>query len=191
MQRIPFGLLLLWPAFGSVLAVALVRLRCAAGDERRQLVDVGRRIGAGRRRGVLLARIVGLRVARWIRLRLARSIDLRIARRKGLPLARHIGLRVVSPVARLASHRRRAVVLAVVECLVAPPIAFRPVERLILAILLLRGGNQAKVMLGVLVIIFRRDRIAGGLRIAGELDVFFRDMRCGTADFHIGTVRLV
>ena len=65
------------------------------------------------------------------------------------------------------------------------------VVRVLLAELLLRRGDQAEIMLGVLIIIFRRDRIAGALRVARELDVFFRDMRGGAADLHVGPVRLV
>src|SRR6266536_797146 len=38
---------------------------------------------------------------------------------------------------------------------------------------------------------FRRDRIAGRLGVAGKLDVFFGDVGSGSADFHVGTVRLV
>jgi len=37
----------------------------------------------------------------------------------------------------------------------------------------------------------RRHRIARTLRIARELDVFFRDMRGGAADLHVGSVRLI
>ena len=54
--------------------------------------------------------------------------------------------------------------------------------------MLLRGGDQAEVMLGVLIIIFGCNRIAGTLRVARELNVLFRDMRCGAADLHVGTV---
>src|SRR3989304_1586896 len=46
-------------------------------------------------------------------------------------------------------------------------------------------------MFGVLVVIFGGHRIAGALRVARELDVFFRDMRGGAANLNVGAVRLV
>ena len=48
--------------------------------------------------------------------------------------------------------------------------------RVALAELLLRRRDQAEIMLGVLIIVFRRHRIAGGLRVARELDVFLGDV---------------
>src|SRR5262249_53333655 len=62
------------------------------------------------------------------------------------------------------------------------------VVRVLLSKLFLRGGDQAEVVLGVLIIILGGHRVARPLRIARELDVFFRDMRSGTADFDVGTV---
>ena len=61
----------------------------------------------------------------------------------------------------------------------------------LLAELFLRSGDQAEIMLGVLVVIFGRHRIARALRVARELDVFLRDVRGGAADLHVGPVRLV
>ena len=52
----------------------------------------------------------------------------------------------------------------------------RIVVRVLLAELLLRSGDQAKIMLGVLEVVFGRDRIAGALRVARELEVFLRDV---------------
>ena len=46
-------------------------------------------------------------------------------------------------------------------------------------------------MLGVLVVVFRRDRIAGGRRVARKLDIFLGDMVGGAADFHVGPVRFI
>ena len=45
-------------------------------------------------------------------------------------------------------------------------------------------------MLGVLVVVLGRDRIAGGLRVAGELNVFLGDVGGISADFHIRAVRI-
>jgi hypothetical protein len=67
-------------------------------------------------------------------------------------------------------------------------------ERLLLLALtelILRRGDHAEIVLGVLVIILGRHRVAGSLRIARELDVFLRNMRGRPADFHVRPVRLV
>jgi hypothetical protein len=46
-------------------------------------------------------------------------------------------------------------------------------------------------MLGVLVVILRRHRIAGRLRIARQLNVFLGNMRRCAADFDVGSVRFI
>ena len=61
--------------------------------------------------------------------------------------------------------------------------------RLVLPELLLGGGDQAEIMLGVLVVVLGRDRIAGRARVARQLDVFFRDVGGGAADLDVGSVR--
>src|SRR6201999_1337618 len=60
-----------------------------------------------------------------------------------------------------------------------------------LAELFLGGGNQPEIMLGVLIIVLGRDRVAGALPIARELQILFRDMRRRAADFHVRSVGLV
>ena len=57
--------------------------------------------------------------------------------------------------------------------------------------LLLRRGDEAEIVLGMLIIIFRRDRIARALRIARKLDIFFRDLRSGAANLHVRPIRLI
>ena len=57
--------------------------------------------------------------------------------------------------------------------------------------LLLGRSDQTKVMLRVLIIILRRDGIAGALRIAGELQIFFGDMRSRAANFYVGPIGLI
>ena len=76
------------------------------------------------------------------------------------------------------------VVLAVI--LVGPLIGL-----VLLRELLLRRRDDAKIMFGVLKIIFRRDRIAGRRRVTCELDVFFGDMGRIAADFHIRAVGFI
>ncbi len=90
-------------------------------------------------------------------------------------IARQIRLRVARTVARLLAAHLRRVIVAVVKAIVTAHVgtrtaAFRPVALvvgIVLAELFLRGGDQAIVMLGVLLIVFGRDRVAGGVRIAG------------------------
>jgi hypothetical protein len=62
--------------------------------------------------------------------------------------------------------------------------------RLVLAELLLSRRDQAEVMLGVLVVVLGGNGIAGGPRIASELNVFFGHMRGGTANLDIRSVGL-
>ena len=95
---------------------------------------------------------------------------------------------------RLTLRRLAHVVVAIVEGVVAIAFArcrWRLVVRILLAELLLRGGDQAEVVLGVLEVVLGGDRIAGGLRVAGELQILFGDVMGGTADFHLRSVRLV
>jgi hypothetical protein len=62
--------------------------------------------------------------------------------------------------------------------------------RLVLAELFLGGRDQPEIMLGVLIVIFRRHGVAGTSRIARQLDVFFRDVGGGAANLDIGSVGL-
>ena len=57
--------------------------------------------------------------------------------------------------------------------------------------LLLRRGNHAQIVLGMLEMVFRRDRIAGALGVAGELQIFLGDVVSGSADLHLGAVQFV
>ena len=107
---------------------------------------------------LILLRLVLLRLV----LLLARIEWLRLARREGF------------------SGHGRLVAVAVIVIVIGSIAAH--VARLLLEIrlrltkLFLGGGDQAEVMLGVLIIIFRCDRVAGTLRVARELKIFFRDM---------------
>ena len=65
------------------------------------------------------------------------------------------------------------------------------VLRLVLPELLLRGRDQAEIMLGVLIVVLGGDRIAGRARIARELDIFFGDVGGGAADLDVGSVGFV
>jgi hypothetical protein len=101
---------------------------------------------------------------RWLRLGLrlrlmmiARIERLRFARRKRL--AAHVRLLVLSIVERVIHH-------------VSAHFALLLKVRLILTELLLRGSNQAEIVFGMLVVIFRSDWIARALRVSRQLQVF-------------------
>ena len=158
-----------------------------------------------------MATLVGLlvRLLVWLLLVLRTVLYLLIARREGLRVTRDVGLllRLLNRlrhlrlwrVARLVlPHERLAVVLAVVEVVVSRALrraALLALLRLLIVVvgvllaeLLLRSGDQAEIMFGMLVVIFGGDRITRTLRVARKLDVFFRDMRRGATDFYVGAV---
>ena len=148
-------------------------LRLTAGNERRQpfyIVFV-----AGR---MLLARLKLLRlvILLLIVMLLSRIIRLRLPRCE-----------------RLAAEVRLFVV-AVVETVVgAPHLAglLLLVIGLALAELFLSGGDQTEIMLGMLIIIFRRNRIARALRVAGELKIFLGDVGRRSSNFDVLPVGFV
>src|SRR5579862_1864825 len=95
---------------------------------------------------------------------------------------------------RLTAHLRLllAVVIAVVDGTAAHVAArLLLVIGLALAKLFLRGGDQPEIMFGVLIVILGGNRIAGALCIAGELEIFFGDVRCRSPDFYVLPVGLV
>ena len=87
-----------------------------------------------------------------------------------------------------------AVVIIIVRAVAAGPGLTRLlllVVGLALAELLLRRGDQPKIMLGVLIIILGGDRVTGTLRVAGKLQIFLADVGCRAANFHVRSIRLV
>lgn len=167
----------------SVAALPLLRrllMRLSAGDEGRQPFDV---LLALLRVVLLLALLrevlrAGLRVLR-LHLRvllLARIERLLLARRKRFAADR--GLLVV------------AIVVAVVGK-IAARVALLLVIGLALAELFLGGSDQAEVVLRVLIVVFRGDRVAGTLRVARKLKIFFGDVGRRSPDLHVRSVGLV
>ena len=124
------------------------------------------------RRVVLL--IVLLLIVLLIGMLLARIIWLRLA--WGERLAADVRLLAVTVVVALvgAAHLTGLLLLVI---------------RLTLPELLLRRGDEAEIVLGMLIIIFRRDRIAGALRVTSELKVLFRDVGRGSANLYVRPVR--
>jgi hypothetical protein len=167
----------------TVLPGSLLRLAAAAGDECWQASDF---------LSALMAALVGLRLMRWT------VMHLLIARRERLGIARQVWLllRFTRTVARLVlAHERLGVVIIAVKSLVGVLLAggalllrLLIVIRVLLTELLLRGSNQAKIVLGMLIVVLGRDRIARALCVACELDIFFRDVRSGAANFDVGTI---
>lgn len=176
----------------TVLVLAGILLRLAtAGDECRQAAD-------------LLSAFLAALIWIWLllillRLMLRAVMHLLIARRKRLGIARQIRLllRLTRSVARLVlAHEGLGVVIIAVKSLVGILLAggallllrLLVVIWILLSELFLRGGNQAKIVLGMLVVVLGRNRIARTLRVSRELDIFFRYMRSGAANFDVGTV---
>jgi hypothetical protein len=135
----------------------------------------------------------------WLRLMLRAIVYLLVARRKWLCIAGQIRLllRFTRTVAWFVlAHERLGVVVVAIKALVGSLLlaARRAllwlliVVRVLLAELLLRCGDKAEIMFGMLVVILGGHRIAGSLRVTRKLDIFFRDMRSGAADFDVGTV---
>jgi hypothetical protein len=160
-------------AVGAMRAVAALRLlglllRLAAGDERRQALNV-----------FVFARLMlrpRLVVTLRLRLMLLPRIErLRFARRERLAADGGLVVAVVIPfVGNIA---------ALVAALLVIGLA--------LAELFLGGGDQAEIMLGVLIVIFGRYGVAGTLCIARKLEIFFRDVGRRAADLHVRSVGLV
>ena len=177
----------------TVLVLAGILLRLATtGDECRQTADL---------LSTFLATLIRLLLI-LLRLMLRAVMHLLIARRERLGIARQIRLllrllRFTRSVARLVlAHEGLGVVIIAVKSLVGVLLAggallllrLLVVVWILLTELFLRGGNQAKIVLGMLVVVLGRNRIARTLRVARELDIFFRYMRSGAANFDVGTV---
>jgi len=181
--------------------VWILRLRlAAAGNERRQTADIATLwIGRLRDRRLMLRLMLRLVLRAGALLVLGRILRLLVlARLERLGVARQIGLRLFAWRVRLVLAGLRLVdrVIALVEIVIgalwrAALLLLLIVVWVLLAELLLRRRDQTKIMFGVLIVVLGSDRIARTLRVAGELNVFFRDVRRRSADLHIGAVRLV
>src|SRR5262249_48289230 len=148
-----------------------------AGDEGRQAVDVA------------IGRRVALRLAWLVRLAL-------LVLRERLRVARGIGVRLAGGVRRGGgtAPRRLATVGGLGGGTLRHPRRFilRTGEvGIVLPELLLRRGDHAVIVLGVLIVILRRDRITRGLRVARELNIFFCNVRWVSANFHVRAVRFI
>lgn len=152
-------------------------LRLSAGDERWQAVDVALvfRIRLLRPRLKLLLMLLRLMVLLIVML-LARIVRLRLAR--GERLAADMGLLTIAVVVTVIGRAHLAGRLLLVIGLTLPE-------------LLLRRSDEAEIVLGVLIIIFRCNRVPGALRVTGKLKVLFGDMGRRTANFYVRPIGLV
>src|SRR5260370_18426325 len=120
-----------------------------------------------------------------------------VARLVGLALALVVALIVVARHERLRLHRDEAGLLPEIRKALALVVAVLRRHfilgarlRLVLTELFLGGGDQAEIMLGMLIVILGGYRIAGAARVPRQLHVLFRDVGCGTADLAVGSVGL-
>jgi hypothetical protein len=195
MQRKAVGLTVMAVLIvGALLIVETRRLRrlgllagglLAARDERWQPVDMWLPVAL---LPILLAATVVaaalLLMRAWhvglvlrIRLHLGRQERLRLAgAERGVPGIAH----------RLLAE---LIVTFIVEGFFAGVVVRAGKMRIVLPELFLRRSDQAEIVLGVLIVVFRRYRIARRVRIAGELNVFFGDVRRRSTNFHVRAVR--
>src|SRR5205807_1486820 len=161
-----------------------------SSDERRQPVDAD---AVGRLWLGLLLRLK-LRLRTMLAMFARRML---VARLVGLALALVVTLIIVARHERLRLHRNEAGFLsemrktfALVVGLLRGHFILGARLRLVLPELLLGGGDQPEIMLGMLIVILRGDRIARRARIARQLHVFLRDVGGGAADLDVGSVGL-
>jgi hypothetical protein len=192
-------------ALAAVVTVgAELRLLLSAGDEGRQPADIaaaGVRLLLGRlvllRLLLVLLLLMLLMLLRPPILRLRRAIRLRAAVRLRLLLLLLLRLEILLARDRLGNLRRLAVVAAAFvrsAGIVAGHLLLRRlrlVMRVLLPELFLRRGDEAEVMLGMLMVRFCGDVVAHRSRIAGKLQVFLGDVMGGTADLHVRAVRFI
>src|SRR5262249_29855123 len=114
---------------------------------------------------------------------------------EGLRVPRHVGLRLASAIKRIGGTAHRPLsIVTLVKSTPARPLCFvLPALEvgIVLAELLLRRGDHAIIVLGVLIVVLRRNRITGSQRVPRKLDIFFRNVGWIAANFHIRTIGFV
>jgi hypothetical protein len=145
----------------------------SAGDERGEPFDVAVAVWP-----MLLSRLKVLRlvILLLVVVLFARIIRLRLARCERLAAdVRLFVVAVVETVVR-AAHLAGLLLLVI---------------GLALAELFLRGGDQTEIMLGMLIIILRGNRISGALCVAGQLQILLGDVGCRSSNFYVLPVGFV
>ncbi len=160
-----------------IAVLRLLMLRLSAGDERWQAVDVSLVFRTRLLRPLLILLLMLLRLMVLLVVMLfARLVRLRLARRERL--AADMGLLAIAVVVAVIGRTHLAGRLLLVIGLTLPE-------------LLLRRRDNTEIVLGVLIIIFRCNRIPGALRVTRQLKVLFGDMGRGTANFYVRPVGFV
>jgi len=168
------------PMRPAVAGLSLLMLWLSAGDEGRQAIDVALVFRTRMRRArlevlLMLLRLILLRlILLLIVMLLARIVGLWLAWGERLPA----DTRLLALVIALIGRAHLAGLLLLVIGLTLPE-------------LLLRRGDDPEIVLGVLIIIFRCNRVPGALRVTGELKVLFGDMGRRTANFYVRSIGLV
>src|SRR5579863_1245087 len=112
----------------------------------------------------------------------------------GLPVALMVARIVVARLIRLLLDRDKARFLPetrkafLLLAILRGRFSVGPRLWLILTELLLSRSDQTEIMLGMLIVILRGDRIAGRARIACKLHVFFSDVRGGAANLDVRSI---
>ena len=168
------------PMRPAVAGLSLLMLWLSAGDEGRQAIDVALVFRTRMRRArlevlLMLLRLILLRlILLLIVMLLARIVGLWLPWGERLPADK----RLLALVIALIGRAHLAGLLLLVIGLTLPE-------------LLLRRGDDPEIVLGVLIIIFRCNRVPGALRVTGELKVLFGDMGRRTANFYVRSIGLV
>src|SRR5437867_8452311 len=136
---------------------------------------------------------MGVRLARALYQHLVLRLVVLLLRER-LRIARQVGLRLAGSKRHLANDRLLIAIVLVRHLLARASrcVVFGTGEMwIVLAKLLLRRRDQTVVVLRVLIVVFRRDRIAGGLGIARKLNVFLSNVGWVSTNFDVGPVRFV
>src|SRR5438093_8609585 len=170
-----------------------IHLRLRAGDEGGQAIDAAgvgdHRLRLGLRLILRLRTMLALLAFAMMLARLLIAlVRLAVAALFTRIVVADVGLRLLRDEARLLAEMREALAIVVAVFRRRQHFGVDARLRLVLPELLLRGCDQAEVMLCVLIVILGRDRIAGRARVTRQLNVFFGDVRGSAADFDIGAV---
>jgi hypothetical protein len=151
-----------------------------------------------RLRLVVLRLMLGLIVLRlvllWLMLIVLRLMVLIVLRLLMALLLARIEVLLLARRERFADLR---LIVAVVVAIVGRIVVYPATGLLLLVIgialakLFLSGCDQAEIMFGVLIIMLGGNRISGALRVAGELQIFFGDVRRRSTNFYVLPVGLV
>lgn len=160
-----------------VAVLRLLMLRLRSGDERWQAVDIALIFRTRMLRPLKLLLMLLRLIVLLIGMLLTRIVWLRLARSERLTA--DMGLLIIAVVVTVIgrAHLAGRLLLLVIG--------------LTLPELFLSRRDDAEIVLGMLIIVFRCNRVPGALRVTGQLKVLFGDMGRRTANFYVRPVGLV